>query len=95
MKTRRIVRLHTQPDDFDPAIWRQVEGPQTITLSVLHAVIQSVMGFEDHHLFQFEVEDQRYGIPHPGWDDGVGDARNTWLKALIARGMTLFRSTYD
>jgi len=47
----------------DPLIWRQVEVPTSITLKVLHDIIQVVMGWFDYHLWEFTIGKQRYGLP--------------------------------
>ena len=38
-----------------PADWRQVEVPTSITLKVLHDIIQAVMGWFDYHLWEFTI----------------------------------------
>src|SRR5262249_10587129 len=48
--TVRIELRHS-----DPLIWRQVEVPTSITLKVLHDIIQAVMGWFDYHLWQFTI----------------------------------------
>jgi len=55
--TVRIELRHT-----DPLIWRLVEVPTSITLTVLHDIIQVVMGWFDYHLWEFTVGKQRYGL---------------------------------
>ena len=47
----------------DPLIWREVEVPTSITLKVLHDVIQIVMEWFDHHLWEFSIAGRRYGLP--------------------------------
>lgn len=47
----------------DPLIWREVEVPTSITLKVLHDVIQCVMGWLDLHLWEFTIGHQKYGLP--------------------------------
>jgi hypothetical protein len=56
--TIRIELRHT-----DPLIWRQVEVPTSITLKVLHDIIQAVMGWFDYHLWEFTIGKQKYGLP--------------------------------
>lgn len=41
----------------------QAEVPTSITLKVLHDVIQAVMGWFDYHLWEFTIDKQRYGLP--------------------------------
>lgn len=56
--TVRIELRHTEP-----LIWREVEVPTSITLKVLHDIIQAVMGRFDCHLWEFTIGKQRYGLP--------------------------------
>ncbi len=56
--TIRIVLL-----DTDPPIWREVEVPTSITLKVLHDIVQITMGWLDKHLWEFTIGEQRYGLP--------------------------------
>ena len=55
--TVRIELRHT-----DPLIWRQVEVPTSITLRVLHDVIQAIMGWFDYHLWEFSIDRRKYGL---------------------------------
>lgn len=38
-----------------PAIWRQIQVPETFSFWDLHVAIQDVMGWLDYHLHQFEM----------------------------------------
>ena len=42
----------------DPLIWRQVEAPTSITLKILHDIVQAVMGWFDYHLWEFTIGKQ-------------------------------------
>jgi Plasmid pRiA4b ORF-3-like protein len=53
----RIELRHT-----DPPIWREVEVPTSITLLVLHDIIQAVMGWFDYHLWEFNIDRRKYGL---------------------------------
>jgi hypothetical protein len=64
--TVRIELRHS-----DPLIWRQVEVPTSITLKVLHDIVQAVMGWFDYHLWEFTIGTQRYGLP---MDEDCGTA---------------------
>ena len=44
-------------------IWRQVEVPTSITLKILHNIIQAAMGWFDCHLWEFTIAKRRYGLP--------------------------------
>jgi hypothetical protein len=55
----------------EPLIWRRVEVPTSITLKVLHDIIQAVIGWFDCHLWAFTIGKQGYGLP---MDDDWGTA---------------------
>lgn len=58
-----IATVRIELRGTDPLIWREVEVPTSITLKVLHDVIQAVMGWFDYHLWEFIIGKQRYGLP--------------------------------
>jgi len=58
-----IATLRIELTDTDPLIWRQVEAPTSITLKVLHDIIQQTVGWFDYHLWEFTIGEQRYGLP--------------------------------
>ena len=59
----QIASVRIELRDSDPVIWRQVEVPTSITLKVLHNVIQVAMGWFDYHLWEFTIAKRRYGLP--------------------------------
>jgi hypothetical protein len=92
-----IVRLRISLDGIEPEIWRRAEVPSALTLKAVHDVIQAVMAWEDYHLFEFRIDEKRYGIPDPDWDIGLetANAKNIKLKAVVDRGIDTFFYTYD
>jgi Plasmid pRiA4b ORF-3-like protein len=93
----RIARIRIELNGIDPTIWRRVEVPLTTSLKGLHDVIQSVMPFENYHLFRFDIGDKRYGIPDREWDhvQETLDAKNIKIGVLVERGVSAFSYTYD
>src|SRR5262245_11008319 len=90
--TVRIELRHT-----DPLIWRQVEVPTSITLKVLHDIIQVVMGWFDYHLWEFTIGKQRFGLP---LDDDWGtepriEAGKVRLRDVLKPRKTVIDYTYD
>ena len=59
----------------DPLIWRQVEAPTSITLTVLHDIIQAAVGWCDCHLWEFTIGKQRY-VPPELMDEAWGRTRS-------------------
>ncbi len=93
----KIARIRISLKDIEPEIWRRVEVPLGMSLKGLHDVIQAVMGWQDYHLFEFQIGEKRYGIPDPEWDAEreVAQAKLTKLEALAAKGIDRFDYTYD
>jgi len=92
----RIARLRIVLDDTDPAVWRVVEVPLTVSLKALHEAIQAVMPFEDYHLFSFRIGERRYALPDPEWPDPkTRNAKTTKLGAALEAGIERFSYTYD
>ena len=49
----------------DPPIWREVELPTSITLRVLHDIVQATVGWMDYHLWEFFIDVDRHGMLTP------------------------------
>jgi Plasmid pRiA4b ORF-3-like protein len=58
-----IATVRIELRGSSPVIWRQVEVPTSITLKVLHNVIQAAMGWFDCHLWEFTIAKRQYGLP--------------------------------
>ena len=78
MTTRRaidsfteIATVHIELKGSEPPIWRKVEVPTSITLQVLHDIVQVTMGWFDYHLWEMVIDGQTYGLP---MDDDWGTA---------------------
>jgi hypothetical protein len=74
-----------------------VEVPTSITLKVLHDVVQAAMGWLDYHLWELVIDGQTYGLPG---DEDWGTAprkvaSRTRLRDVLAAGTTRIDYTYD
>ena len=47
-------------DEIRPPIWRRLAVPGSITLDLLHDVLNLAMRWEDHHLHEFDFNKRRY-----------------------------------
>jgi len=88
----RIELRHT-----DPPIWREVEVPTSITLLVLHDIIQAVMGWFDYHLWEFNIDRRKYGL---AMDEDWGGtprslASHVRLRDVLKPSRTVIDYTYD
>ena len=77
-----LIRLKIELDDTDPPIWRMTEVPAAISLEAPHRTVQAAMGWEDEHLFAFQVG--REGV-----------ASRVRLADLVARRIKRFGYLYD
>ncbi|MFC1637028.1 plasmid pRiA4b ORF-3 family protein [Planctomycetota bacterium] len=65
-----IYKLKVVLRDIEPPIWRRFQVRENITLAGLHDYLQGVMqGWLDYHLHEFEIGDQRFGVPDHEYDD--------------------------
>jgi len=88
--TVQIALRHT-----DPLIWRQVEVPTSITLEVLHDIIQAVMGWFDCHLWEFTIGEQKYGPPMDRGTRRRFRAGKVRLRDVLKPRKTIIDCTYD
>ncbi|HTW72948.1 MAG TPA: plasmid pRiA4b ORF-3 family protein [Acetobacteraceae bacterium] len=90
--TIRIELLET-----NPLIWREVEVPTSITLKVLHDIIQITVGWFDYHLWRFTIGARSYGPPMPEnrGDAAPRDATKVRLRDVLEPGTTVIDYLYD
>lgn len=92
-----IATLRIELKDSDPLIWRVVEVPTSITLKVLHDIVQVTMGWLDYHLWEIVITGQTYGLPMDA-DWGAAPrkvASRTRLRDVLSPGTTMIDYTYD
>ncbi|CAM4176550.1 plasmid pRiA4b ORF-3 family protein [Paenibacillus alkaliterrae] len=86
-------------NDIAPKIWRQFQFHPEITFHQLHKIIQIVMGWEDYHLYEFEIGGRVIGLPDPTYADmetrEVLNARREIVIKHLQKENTEFSYTYD
>jgi hypothetical protein len=92
-----IATIQIELRHTDPLIWRRVEVPTSITLKVLHDIIQAVMGWFDCHLWEFIIGKQKYGL---SMDEDWGTeprilAAKVRLRDVLKPGKTVINYVYD
>jgi hypothetical protein len=92
--TIAITTLRIEIKYIEPLIWRRVAVRTSMNLKALHTVIQAAMGWLDYHLWEFDVEERKYGMPDPNRPH-VKDGATTQLATILASGMTEFNYVYD
>lgn len=92
-----IATLRIELKDSNPPIWRVVEVPTSITLKVLHDIVQTAMGWLDYHLWELVIDGQTYGLPmEEDWGTAPRKvASRTRLRDVLTPGTTKIDYTYD
>lgn len=92
--TGTVYQLKVTLKDIKPPVWRRLLVPDC-TLSRLHEVIQAAMGWENYHLYDFEVGGEHYTDPRGMADLDMEDASRVKLSQVAPVGKAKFRYTYD
>ncbi len=94
-----ILQLHISLSGSQPLIWRRVLVPKNITFYGLHLVIQTAMGWEESHLYEFYLKGARVGqIFEDGEDYGEfpkENAESVRLEEKILEVKQKFDYLYD
>ena len=93
----QICTVRIELLDTDPQIWREVEVPTSVTLKVLHDIVQITMGWLDQHLWEFRIDDRSYGLP---MDEDRGmepriEAIKVRLRDVLKPRRTTIKYIYD
>ena len=72
-------RFRIELEDIQPPIWRRILIAAAASFADLHSAVQGAMGWEDDHLYRFEVRDPATGrmmflgrpLEDDGWEDNV------------------------
>jgi hypothetical protein len=64
-KPQQIYQIKVTLLGTDPPIWRRLLVPAALTLETLHDILQLAMGWEDCHMHDFRIGQQRFGKPDP------------------------------
>jgi len=73
-RTTELYRIKVTIVGSKPLIWRRIEVSSDMTLAMLHSVLQTVMGWTNTHLNEFQTQDgRRYKSTNPSFDDGWCD----------------------
>ena len=92
-----VCTIRIELRDSEPLIWRHVEVPTSVTLKVLHDIVQIVMGWLDYHLWEFTIGDRKYRPPMDGgWGtEPPAEATKVRLRDVLRQPTTEIDYTYD
>lgn len=72
--------------DSHPAVWRTLSVPGRYRLDQLHRMHQLLLGWEDTHLHEFAIGDERYTDLETTWVDHDGDSQDEKVRLDQALG---------
>ena len=81
--------------DIEPRIWRRFLAPSSITLKRLHIVVQTIMGWSNYHLHQFQTHLGTYGTPDAEYPDGTLNEARVRLDKFLTREGDQILYEYD
>jgi len=91
-QTDKVYVISVELKEVEPRVWRRIAVPDS-TLMELHEILQVAMGWENCHLYLFEVGRQQYSDPRFELElENVEDAGVVLLSELGGVGLTL---TYE
>ncbi len=68
-----IIQLKITLQRSNPAIWRRILVEKNVTFYGLHEIIQIAMGWENCHLFEFDVNGIRFNQPEDNFNGDFND----------------------
>jgi hypothetical protein len=80
--------------DIKPIIWRRFQVPGPISLYKLHKILQVVMGWDDYHLYEFLIGQERFSESDPEYPE-IKNARRIKLCNILTTVKTKLIYTYD
>ena len=96
MANDNVLQLKITLVELKPPIWRRILVPELLTLANLHVVIQTVMGWTNSHLHDFEVGGERFTEFEEDIRDGARDSTTVTLRDLgLNREGQTFTYNYD
>ncbi len=93
-----VCQLKVTLQEVSPPVWRRIQVPGSCDLSVLHLILQRVMGWENDHLYEFQFGRDHYGEPDPNhgsFGAWVHDAARTTLSQVLPSSRRQLVYLYD
>jgi len=96
-KVSRLWRLRIELRDVAPRVWRTILVRPDTKLHHLHRYLAGAMGWEDRHLFAFEIDGREYLVPNREYpsERKTFDVRRYTLEYVCPSLPCAFAYTYD
>ena len=95
---KKVYQLKVTLLDTSPPVWRRFLAPAEVSLDRLHLMLQQVMGWENYHLYRFQIASAEYSeLDDDEQDDWLDyeDSRQATLGRLVSDRGTRFLYVYD
>ena len=97
-RVTKAITMKISLDGVRPPIWRRIVVKDDMKLHDLHLIIQAAMGWENYHLYNFQIGGTSFSVPsEDDLDFGVedSDSRKFRISDLPIREGMKFHYTYD
>ncbi|MDX1615265.1 MAG: plasmid pRiA4b ORF-3 family protein [Candidatus Promineifilaceae bacterium] len=91
----QIYQFRVTLKGIEPSIWRRFQFRGSDSFLALHLALQAFMGWENMHLYQFNVGQIELTDAETAAEFGAHDAEATSLQALVKGPEVSFRYLYD
>jgi hypothetical protein len=94
----KVYRIKVGLLEINPLIWRRFLIPANVTLHRLHLVLQDIMGWQNYHLYRFQIGKKEYSTPDPDNEFYELDFKNSYrakLGNIIKEKDSIFLYIYD
>jgi hypothetical protein len=90
-----LYEIKVQLEHIKPPIFRKLRVPSRTSLFKFHKIIQKAMGWENCHLYLYEIEKTLYSDYPEEWDMEVIDSKKVTLEKIFGQGTRSFTYEYD
>ncbi|MDA1311879.1 MAG: plasmid pRiA4b ORF-3 family protein [Acidobacteria bacterium] len=91
---RTVYQIKVSLKGSRPPIWRRLLVRDTVSLQVLHELLQFTMGWTDSHLHQFVKGETCYGSPYPEMPEML-DEKRAKLNSVLRKPKDRILYEYD
>ena len=92
-----ILQLKIYLKNIDPKIWRRFLVSDNILFHQLHNILQEIMGWENYHLYSFDIDGMRIELPDEGGysENESENSKKIKLNKFIGAEKKKFDYLYD
>ncbi len=91
----RVHQIKVTLNGVKPPVWRRLLVPSSVSLKVLHDILQMAMGWTDSHLHQFVARGQIFGIRDAEFGENTKNEARVRLDQVLIREKDAMVYEYD